>query len=238
MAETSHSKAEFDRYAAEYYASHVKNIAVSGEGPEYFAEYKVRETAGFVAGAGLAVRRLLDFGAGIGNSVPYFRRFFSEARLTLADPSREALDVVAKRFPGPERLAVIDDGGILPFADSSFDLCFSACVFHHIVHERHMHWLAELRRVTRPGGMIIVFEHNPLNPLTRHVVYTCPFDVNARLITAPALRRTMSKAGWQPVRVQFHIFFPAALAALRGLEPLLCWIPLGAQYSAWSLKQA
>jgi hypothetical protein len=73
---------------------------------------------------------------------------------------------------------------------------FSACVFHHIPHGEHWGWLRELYRVVRPGGLLSVFEHNPLNPLTLHAVNTCPFDLNARLIQAGQLARQCRAAGW------------------------------------------
>jgi hypothetical protein len=34
-------EAEFDKFADEYYAKHAASISASGEGPEYFAEYKI-----------------------------------------------------------------------------------------------------------------------------------------------------------------------------------------------------
>ena len=54
----------------------------------------------------------------------------------------------------------------IPAEADSFDVVFSACVFHHIPHGEHLNWLQELHRITRPGGLIAIFEHNPLNPLT------------------------------------------------------------------------
>ena len=37
------NRAEFDRFADEYEALHAQNIAVTGETPDYFAEYKIRD---------------------------------------------------------------------------------------------------------------------------------------------------------------------------------------------------
>ena len=62
------SDAEFDRHAGHYRQVHERNIAVSGELPEYFAEYKMRDFAHRISGAGLAEKgRFLDFGSGIGS---------------------------------------------------------------------------------------------------------------------------------------------------------------------------
>src|SRR4051812_41527839 len=41
-------EAEFDRFADEYETQHRKNIAVTGESPDFFAEYKIRQLATFV----------------------------------------------------------------------------------------------------------------------------------------------------------------------------------------------
>jgi SAM-dependent methyltransferase len=109
-------------------------------------------------------------------------------------------------------------------------VALASCVFHHIPETEHVALLAEIRRVLRPRGLLFVFEHNPLNPLTRRAVDTCPFDENAVLIRAPKMRGRMLDAAFADARINYRIFFPHALRALRGLEPSLTWLPLGAQY--------
>lgn len=183
----------------------------------------------------MQARQILDFGSGIGNSIPQFSRSFPEAELTCADVSQRSLDLAARCFPGMASSLRIE-GDRLPAADRSFDLAFSACVFHHIPHEEHLGWLRQLHRVIRPGGFLSVFEHNPLNPLTMYAVNTCPFDANARLIRAGQLAKRLRAAGWVQPRVRFHLFFPRVLAALRPIERRLSWIPFGAQYSVTALR--
>jgi ubiquinone/menaquinone biosynthesis C-methylase UbiE len=227
--------AEFDQFADEYTEMHRANIAITGEAPEYFAEYKIRLLKDFAAGATIAPDRVLDFGSGIGNSMPYFARYFPASRLTCADLSQRSLAVGDARFPGLGQTALIEANAI-PSADDAFDVAFSACVFHHIPHEEHVHWLRELRRVTRGGGMLSVFEHNPLNPLTVRAVNTCPFDANARLLRARLLAERFRLGGWRDIEVRYHLFFPRKLAALRSLEPHLTKLPVGAQYSVSARK--
>ena len=222
--------AEFDQFADEYENMHAANIAITGERPDFFSAYKIRILAGDFARLGLQADRIVDFGAGTGNSIPFFRQYCPTSALTCADVSRRSLDLAQARFPGQSRPLLLD-GPRIDAADGSFDVAFSACVFHHIPHAEHERWLRELWRVVRPGGMLCIFEHNPLNPLTVRAVNTCPFDANARLIVASRFRRTIRSAGWLASAVRYHIFFPRALAALRGLEPLLVRVPFGAQYS-------
>jgi len=223
--------AEFDGFADAYDDQHRENIAVTGEGPEYFAEYKIDRLRQIVETAGIEVSQICDFGSGIGNSIPFFRRYFPEATLTSADVSARSLELCRKRQPWSGNYLLIEDHRI-PSEAAAFDVVFSACVFHHIPHGEHVMWLKELRRITRPGGLVAIFEHNPLNPLTVHAVNTCPFDVNAKLIFARDLAKRLAAAGWSSPRIQYNLFFPRALALLRPLEARLGWFPLGAQYVA------
>jgi SAM-dependent methyltransferase len=222
---------EFDQFADEYYAQHKTNIAITGENPEYFAEYKIAELRRLAGVPTIEPAKIIDFGSGIGNSIPYFRKYFASAEVTCADVSPRSLELSRSRFPGSERFLLIEASAI-PAPDRSFDIAFSACVFHHIAHDEHVAWLKELRRVTKNGGLVAIFEHNPLNPLTVRAVNTCPFDVNARLIRARELCFRLREAGWRNVSTHYHLFFPRPLAPLRVLEPWLRGLPLGAQYSA------
>jgi SAM-dependent methyltransferase len=222
--------AEFDKFAEEYDAIHADNIKLSGEDPEYFARYKIDDLRRRWNAAGRAEPgAILDFGTGIGNSIPHLAKAFTGARLVGLDVSQNSLDLAERRFPGMADY-VRYDGTRAPFEDASFDLIFSACVFHHIDAAEHRGIFAELRRLLRPGGLMVIFEHNPLNPATRHIVATCPFDENAVLIPAPKLKRSQLDAGFKQVDVAYTAFFPGALRALRPLEPLLASCPLGAQY--------
>jgi SAM-dependent methyltransferase len=227
-------RAEFDRFADEYQAQHATNIAITGERPEYFAEYKIAETRSIVDALGARSGHIVDFGAGIGSSVPFFRKYFAASRVTCADPSARSLDLARARFPGDESYLLVDRS--VPVEAESFDLAFSACVFHHIPHEEHRHWLCELHRITKPDGTLVVFEHNPWNPLTVRAVNTCPFDENARLVRARSLASRIRAAGWSDPTIRYHVFFPRALAALRRFERSISRLPLGGQYSISARK--
>ncbi len=228
-------QAEFDKFADEYLATHATNIRVSGETPAFFAEYKIKDIAKALAGTG-RVESILDFGGGIGTSVPHVRRYFPDATLTCLDVSDRSIEIARERH-GDEARFVTFDGAQVPFGRESFDLAFAACVFHHIKEVSHSAALAELVRILRPGGHLFVFEHNPFNPLTRHTISTCPFDENAILIAGRRMRRTLEKAGFCDVHLRYRMFFPRLLSLLRCLEPHLAWLPMGAQYYVSGRKQ-
>lgn len=230
-------RAEFDKFADEYRSLHAANISLSGETPEYFAEYKVKDLTQLPYSVlqPSGVRRILDFGAGVGTSIPYFTRYFPEARVTCLDVSTKSLVIGDQRFALKADF-VCFDGRTIPFASDSIDLVFVACVLHHIPIEEHLVILRELHRVLRPGGTLVIYEHNPLNPLTVHAVNTCPFDENAVLLKSWSLRHRVKTAGFQPRNVRYRIFFPRLLSLLRPLERALMWLPLGAQYCIIAAK--
>ena len=230
---------EFDKFADEYRAMHATNIAISGESPDFFADYKIRDVARIFQEAGIAASvphpRILDFGAGIGTSVPFFRKYFPAASLTCLDVSTKSLELGESRFHG-EAEFVAFDGNALPFDDGRFDIVFAACVFHHIDHAEHVRLVREMSRVLAPGGFAVIFEHNPLNPLTVRAVNTCPFDENARLLGASTLKKTFESAGFRQPRHRYRIFFPHFARMLRPLEQMMAWLPLGAQYYVYARK--
>lgn len=232
--EAWHDEAEFDRFAHSYRELHARSIVLSGEAPDYFAAYKMRDFAAELDALGApAEGTYLDFGSGVGSSVRPFLAQCPRARLVCADVSAASL-VASRRAHGARARHVLIRGGRLPLADASVDGAFACCVLHHVPPAEHAAALRELRRVLRPGAPLMLYEHNPLNPLTLWAVKHCPFDANAVLLRARTLRRRCEEAGLGALRVEYRVFFPAALRRLRGLEQGLRWLPLGAQYALYA----
>ncbi len=167
------SDAEFDRHARSYAQLHEQNIAIVGEEPQYFADYKMRDFRALVDSASLPRDgTYLDFGCGVGASVEPFALQLPDARLVCIDVSSESLAMAQQRhgaaadfrwMSGPEGPV---DAGLL-------DGAFACRVFHHIPHDQHLQVLQQLKRSIRPGGLLMVYEHNPFNPLTVRAVRTC-----------------------------------------------------------------
>lgn len=229
---------EFDRFADEYESMHARNVRASGEGPSFFAEYKVLDLRRLAGETGALDRMrtgaILDFGGGVGNSAEFLAREFPQSLLLNVDVSLRSLRVARGRCPSTAQVAF--DGRTLPLASASVDAAMCACVFHHIPEDEHVDKLAELRRVLKPSGLLMVYEHNPLNPLTRHAVDTCPFDENARLIDARTMRARFREAGFGSATIRYRLFFPRFARALRPLERHLRWLPAGAQYLVYATR--
>ncbi|MFZ2170470.1 MAG: class I SAM-dependent methyltransferase [Methylococcaceae bacterium] len=187
-------KAEFGKFADEYYVLYQKNILIFSESPEFFAEYKIRDIFELLMNQTQNPRRILDFGAGIGTSASHFRRFLPDASLTCLDVSEKSLDVGRSRSPSLADFQSFGGGMRIPSHDSAFDQVSAACVFHHIPDFAHFGLLREWLRVLRLGGTAVIFDHNPLDLLTVHAVNTCPFDENAELMRGSSLRKGVKKS--------------------------------------------
>jgi SAM-dependent methyltransferase len=126
------------------------------------------------------------------------------------------------------------EGEPIPFADESFDVCFAVCVFHHVPRDQRVALAGEMRRVCRRGGLVVLFEHNPYNPLTRRAVNSCEFDRDAELLSRRRASQLLQAAGLPEPQGRYIIFFPRESGLLRSIEARLGWLPLGAQYAAFA----
>lgn len=227
---TPGKRPEFDQYAGKYREMHKDSTRASGEDPEYFAAYKAKVMADWLgADAKRDGLRVLDFGCGVGGSIPHLRGAFPGALIQGADPSSESVRMAAENCGAQAEFSVIN-GLRLDFEDARFDVVLVACVFHHIPVPERAAWMSELRRVLRPGGHAFIFEHNMLNPLTVKAVKDCPFDEDAVLLPRAELLSLTRDAGFGSTSSRYIVFFPRLLSMLRPAEPVLGWLPLGAQY--------
>ena len=219
----------FDEHAHDYDATVQRAIGASGESVQYFAKLKVRLMARALSGE--QPRAILDFGCGIGNTTRTLVGQFPRAVVTGFDVSAESISVARQLTPStPSIRYQAAAGGRLPFAGGTFDAAFTSCVFHHIEPAERLQWAREIRRVLLPGAPLLLFEHNPWNPLTVRVVQSIPFDEGVVLLKPGYTTNLLRAAGFKTSAAWFYFFFPRILRGLRPLERWLRRVPIGAQY--------
>lgn len=209
---------KFDAYAKSYEGLHKTSIGASGEDPAYFHEYKLA----CLRRRGLLEGPLLDYGCGTGNLLERFARVVPETHGY--DPSQESLAEAKERAP---TATLHDDPETLP--RGHFATAVLSGVLHHVPKAERRDVLERVRQALRPGGHVVIFEHNPLNPLTRRAVKMCPFDDDAVLLWPWEAKRRVRAAGFHDVELEYIVFFPKALSFLRRFEPRLGALALGAQ---------
>jgi SAM-dependent methyltransferase len=140
---------DYDGFAVAYAAQNETNLYNA-----YYERPATLALAGEVTG-----RRILDAGCGSG---PLFAALRDQgAILTGIDSSAGMLDCARQRLGPDADLRVADLTQPLPFADASFDDVIASLVLHYF-----QDWgptLAEMRRVLRTGGRLIVSVFHPTN---------------------------------------------------------------------------
>jgi ubiquinone/menaquinone biosynthesis C-methylase UbiE len=117
------------------------------------------------------------------------------------DPSRGMLEILRERAPGVE--AVLGSAMEIPFAEGEFDVSLSVATLHHIADPGDVRRaLAEMARVVRVGGHVLVWDHNPRNPYWPRLMRRVPQDQgDERLIGVEELVSGLRSGGAEPVLV-------------------------------------
>jgi len=135
--------------------------------------------------------------------------------------------------------------GQIPLDDDQFDLVYCVAVFHHLETTTNVRRaIHEMVRVAKPGGEIVIWDHNPRNPFWPILMKRWPQDHgDERLVPLeeildglkkePTGEIRVSRSGWTPE------FVPGfAMPLMRGVEWLLEHTPLVGQYSAHNVVVA
>jgi phosphatidylethanolamine/phosphatidyl-N-methylethanolamine N-methyltransferase len=153
----------YDRLAADY------DRAMRALERLVFARLRARALAEIAEGA-----RIVEVGAGTGANFSLYSR--TSSCVVACEPSLEMLKV-ARGKPRPVGVRLVQARAEqLPFADATFDAALATLVFCSVASPRES--FAELRRVVRAGGRVVLVEHvrprgalgllfDLFNPLTR-----------------------------------------------------------------------
>jgi SAM-dependent methyltransferase len=234
--------AEFDKHAATYDGgldNPVKRLI--GSAADDYIAVKARWLMRRERGLREGTLSLLDYGCGAGDLMRVLANLGARAAFSGCDVSTGMLAEAARRWPagqGAEPALLAQDGARTPFADGQFDIATVSAVLHHVALPERPAVYAELGRVLKPGGRLYVFEHNPRNPLVRHVIARTPIDANAILLDANEVQVGLLDSARYEVETDYLMFMPPGIKFLRGVDRALAWLPLGAQYAVAARKPA
>lgn len=218
---------EFDQHADNYDDELNEGLRVSGETKEFFAERRITWLASCCAELGFRPQSVLDYGCGTGGATGLLFRYLSAASVVGLDQSSASLDI-ARGTHGDAATRYLMPVEYTP--DGSVDLVFTNGVFHHIPPPGRRSAVDFIAACLRPAGLLAFWENNPLNPGTRYVMSRIPFDRDAITLRSTQARSLLQSAGFEVIRTSYHFVFPRPLKFLRGFEPHLIRVPIGAQY--------
>jgi SAM-dependent methyltransferase len=219
---------DFDHWSGSYAETIEKTVPFLPEGHDFYVRTKAEEVLEMVEArlgppAGV---RAVDVGCGLGLLHPHLVGRL--ASLEAADIAEATLERARRANPGVGYR--LYEGATLPFDDGGAHVAFAMGVVHHVDPAAWPAFLAELVRVTRPGGLVAFVEPNLMNPVCRLGASRCEFDQDANFLSPRALRRLAEGAGLRDVEVRYILFVPFRAPGRRALERRLRWLPLGAQF--------
>ena len=177
------------------------------------------------------VQRVLEAGCGTGHFATTLRDRYDLPRVTAVDLEPEAIQHCSGR-PGlaPVRATVTR----LPFSDATFDLAVCLDVLVHFLPGEERAPVAELLRVLRPGGFLLLRAAAFRVFRSRHSAYV----LEQQRFTRPQLKNLAERLGIRIRRLTYANFLLSPVAVLRfriwepltrqapatGLEPLPSWL--------------
>jgi ubiquinone/menaquinone biosynthesis C-methylase UbiE len=143
--------------------------------------------------------RVLDIGTGAGALALALAPLVRE--VVGVDPVPELLELARERAAANTEF-VEGDGTALPFPDGDFDLAGTHRTLHHIGRPDLV--VAELARVTRPGGHVLVIDQlapeDPAEAFALHEFETVRDSSHERLLTDSELRKLFASHGLELLR--------------------------------------
>lgn len=230
------NKKIFDEHSANYSREVDEVVAFSGLKADFFTRVKAERLLEYLGDhfGDVSSLKLLDLGCGVGTYETLLNGHVGS--VTGIDVSEQSIEKA--RQNNPQNTYLSYDGRKLPFEDNSFDAVFAICVMHHVPVENWSGFVAEAMRVTRKGGAFAIFEHNPWNPLTQHVVSSCEFDADAVLLTPKKIQKAFDQGGVKQAsrKVDYMLAIPPKGGVLKAADKMLSKIAIGAQYAVFSVK--
>jgi SAM-dependent methyltransferase len=120
------------------------------------------------------------------------------------DPSEGMLKILEERTQLVR--AVHASGTSLPFDDDSFELVITVAVMHHIADAGDVRQtLAEMVRIVKPSGRVVVWDHNPRNPYWGPLMARVPQDTGEERLIGEAEIVTGLRAAGGRIVLSTHL---------------------------------
>lgn len=232
----NNSDQEFNNYAKNYnYGLDNPLKKIFGNKPDDFFKIKINWLLNLIKQTGAKEYKrleILDFGCGTGLFLKRINDLKLNINLSGADTSKAMLNEAQKILTGHSnsKLHLISDNDLPP---NHFDIIIVSSVLHHINKSARQATINYLTTLLKKDGYLIIFEHNPLNPLTNLIVKTTKIDQNAILLSPPEILNYLKKNyKIKFINLDYIMFFPPRFNYnfINFLEKKFIKLPFGGQY--------
>lgn len=210
-------RAEFDEIATIYDSTI----------PDYVLNHYITKRTNFIQSI-LKKGLVLDIGCGTGALDS--RLHNNGLNVISADISRKMLRQAQRHY---NLRCVCTNASALPFKSGIFDLAISIVVLHHISDKNEIFCsIREMLRTTKSNGIILIWDHNPLNPYWFFFMRRLPQDKKVkRLVSLKEIVKNLRDNGAEKITVRRLGFIPDfipefLLGPFEFLEKIVEIIPL------------
>jgi len=144
--------------------------------------------------------KLLDVGCGTGNLLSFISSKY-DTQIAGIDLSPNMLEIARKKL-GEKADLRVEDSENLPFDDSTFDIVTCTDSFHHYPHPENV--LAEMRRVLKPGGTVVIADPWAPTPFRQFVNISMRFSKGGevKLYGETEIRKLLKNAGFKAIELE------------------------------------
>lgn len=221
---------DFDQLVKEYNQNMAKQL---GKDNAKYAEYKLELLSMLIPKK--AGYKILNFGCGVGRDMDFFGKYFgNDIDLYGCDISQKSIEYAASITEGYKYFQS-EETEALYHQNVKFDVVFIAGVLHHMDPEERSVWMQAIADNVAAGGYMCVFEHNPINPKTKHII-THPIEYPPQdklewMLKLNDIKKLLVSAnpGMREYWKGYTLFSPFRRPWITSIEKYLGWCPLGAQ---------
>ena len=159
----------------------------------------------------------------ISAALKFLKENFNYSKFYAYDESSKSLEHVKTKYPYVNCIYNLN-------TIEKFDLIVVSNVIHHVKSGERNNLFKKIYNLLDDNGSLLIYEHNPYNPITLKVVANCELDIDAELINKKSLIKLCNENNFKLQKSGYIHFFPSKLKFFFNLERYLKWLFLGAQY--------
>ncbi|MBQ9627643.1 MAG: class I SAM-dependent methyltransferase [Synergistaceae bacterium] len=208
--------------------------AIKGNPHEYFTQYKIYHLRKIFASHKCdKTLKILDYGCGTGSLSCAMFNAFPYVIIHGFDVSGESIKKIPSEIMTGDNFFTSE----LERLDSDYDIALLVTVLHHVIPvSERADVIHNIYSRLKPGGKIIIIEHNMKNPLTRKVVLNSEVDADAIMLAPDECINLLKEANFKDISNRYIEFFPKQLESLRFLDDYFSRLPLGSQFMTIGTK--
>lgn len=104
--------------------------------------------------------RILDFGCGCGRTLVHLKRLAPGAQFAGVDIDAKAIEWCRRHLEFAS-FSLSNESPPIDYAADSFDFIYVISVFTHLDEDYQFRWLEEVRRIAKPGGVLLLTVNGP-----------------------------------------------------------------------------